>query len=216
MNQKDFSLQQTHLNFSKDYKSKNESGKTKNDMVQNYHWKYQSIWIARQHMNSKKSSQDLKNRSPGKIQFENLEDKEIFDETIDQAAKLATFGFGQAKFQDNDARDYATKTLKLPASMQYKGKFPEEDRAENTFDQGFMADLHQARFQQCLLYNNTNNNQQHGRPYGRGGYRGANRGYTRFNTRSFAGNFHQRRNSSGNRFTSPASNTNAPTDNNQQ
>ncbi|KAG1544513.1 hypothetical protein G6F47_005389 [Rhizopus delemar] len=98
----------------------------------------------------------------GKIQFENPEDKEIFDGIIDQAAKLAMFGFGQAKFQDNDARDYATKALKLPASMQYKGKFPEEDRAENTFDQEFMTDLHQARFQQRLLYNNTNNNQQHG------------------------------------------------------
>ncbi|KAG1053289.1 hypothetical protein G6F43_004619 [Rhizopus delemar] len=46
----------------------------------------------------------------GKIQFENPKDKEIFDGTIDQAAKFATFGFGQAKFQDNDARDYATKT----------------------------------------------------------------------------------------------------------
>jgi hypothetical protein len=51
----------------------------------------------------------------GKAQFENSEDKEIFDGTIDQAAKLAIFGFGQAKFQDNDARDYATKALRLPA-----------------------------------------------------------------------------------------------------
>ncbi|CEP11873.1 hypothetical protein [Parasitella parasitica] len=31
-----------------------------------------------------------------KIQFNNEEDKQIFDGAMDQSAKLATFGFGQA------------------------------------------------------------------------------------------------------------------------
>ncbi|KAG1179264.1 hypothetical protein G6F70_008616 [Rhizopus microsporus] len=133
-----------------------------------------------------------------KIQFENPKVKDIFDGTIDQAAKLATFGFGQAKFQDNGVRDYATKALRLPASTQHKGKSTEEDSADNTFGQKFMADLHQARLQQRLLYNNISNNQQPGRPHGKGGFRGSNRGYTRFNTRSVGGDFHQRGNGNGN------------------
>ncbi|CEI98776.1 hypothetical protein RMCBS344292_12876 [Rhizopus microsporus] len=133
-----------------------------------------------------------------KIQFENPKVKEIFDGTIDEAAKLATFGFGQAKFQDNGVRDYATKALRLPASTQHKGKSTEEDSADNTFGQKFMADLHQARLQQRLLYNNISNNQQPGRPHGKGGFRGSNRGYTRFNTRSVGGDFHQRGNGNGN------------------
>ncbi|ORE00759.1 hypothetical protein BCV72DRAFT_325475, partial [Rhizopus microsporus var. microsporus] len=64
MSQKDFSLQQTHLRSSKDCKSKKEPGKTKKGMAPNCHWRYHSIWIARQHMNSKKSLQGLKNRPP--------------------------------------------------------------------------------------------------------------------------------------------------------
>ncbi|ORE08785.1 hypothetical protein BCV72DRAFT_322846, partial [Rhizopus microsporus var. microsporus] len=64
--------------------------------------------------------------------------------------------------------------------------------------------------------NNINNNQQHGHPYGREGLRVSNRGYTSLNARPFGGNFHQRGNSRGNRFTSSTSSTDTLTDNNQQ
>ncbi|MBM6387213.1 MAG: hypothetical protein JSY10_24980 [Paenibacillus sp.] len=38
-----------------------------------------------------------------KIQFSDEEAKNLFEGTIDQTAKLAIFGFGPVKLQDNDA-----------------------------------------------------------------------------------------------------------------
>ena len=38
-------------------------------------------------------------------------EKQIFEGAVDHAAKLATFGFGQAKFQDSDVREFAAKAL---------------------------------------------------------------------------------------------------------
>jgi hypothetical protein len=38
-------------------------------------------------------------------------EKQIFEGAVDHATKLATFGFGQAKFQDNDVREFAAKAL---------------------------------------------------------------------------------------------------------
>ncbi|KAG1008543.1 hypothetical protein G6F27_006398 [Rhizopus arrhizus] len=63
-----------------------------------------------------------------KVHFDNDEDREIFEGAIDQAAKLATFGFGQAKFQDNDAKELATKALRVPASLKHLEKTQDEDR----------------------------------------------------------------------------------------
>ncbi|KAG1137448.1 hypothetical protein G6F37_013526 [Rhizopus arrhizus] len=150
-----------------------------------------------------------------KVHFDNDEDREIFEGAIDQAAKLATFGFGQAKFQDNDAKELATKALRVPASLKHLEKTQDEDRVSNAFDQEFIAKLHQERFQQRLLSSNYQQQQAQSRPFGRGGYRGNQRGYTRPFTRPFGGNFHQRGKGRGNHFAS-SSNTNNPTDTNQQ
>lgn len=50
-----------------------------------------------------------------KIQFNNKEDKQVFGGAVAQAEKLVTFGFGQAKFQDNDVKGFPTKALRVPA-----------------------------------------------------------------------------------------------------
>lgn len=76
-----------------------------------------------------------------KIGFTNPEDKEIFDGAIDQSAKLATFGFGQAKFQDNDAKEYVTRALRIPVSVQHKIRSNDEEKTNNTFDQEFLDEL---------------------------------------------------------------------------
>ncbi|CEJ01593.1 hypothetical protein RMCBS344292_15616 [Rhizopus microsporus] len=90
----------------------------------------------------------------GKIQLENPEDKEIFDGTIDQAAKLATLGFGQAKFQDNDARNYATKAFRLPASMQLKESHLKRIEQTTLLTKNLWQTSTKPDFSKRLLYNN--------------------------------------------------------------
>jgi hypothetical protein len=52
-----------------------------------------------------------------KINFENEETAQKFATAMEQAAKLAVYGFGSAKLQDQEAREYATKALRLPARL---------------------------------------------------------------------------------------------------
>ncbi|EIE91833.1 hypothetical protein RO3G_16544 [Rhizopus delemar RA 99-880] len=53
-----------------------------------------------------------------KLQFRN-EDQQTFITAMSQAAKLAVFGFTQARNLDQDAKEYATKALRLPASLRH-------------------------------------------------------------------------------------------------
>lgn len=149
-----------------------------------------------------------------RIQFNNEEDKQIFDGAMDQTAKLAIFGFGQAKFQDNDAKEFATKALRVPASIKHLEK-PDEERVQNTFDTEFPTNLHQARFQQRLLNGNAPQHQSSGRQFGRGYFRGQQRDYTGQYTRPFGGHFQQRGRGRGIHFPSSTTNT-TPTETNQQ
>ncbi|KAG1169724.1 hypothetical protein G6F49_000077 [Rhizopus delemar] len=86
-----------------------------------------------------------------RIWLNNEEDKNSFE----GAAKLTTFGFRQARFQDNDVKGFATKAIGMPASLKHLEKPQDEDRVHNTFDQEFIANLQQAR--QQLIENGKSN-----------------------------------------------------------
>lgn len=54
-----------------------------------------------------------------KTEFISAKDRDIFNNAIEQAQRLAVYGFGSAKFQENDAKEVAIKALKLPASIKH-------------------------------------------------------------------------------------------------
>lgn len=85
------------------------------------------------------------------MQFYDYETKDILQRATDKGKMLATFGFGQAKFQDDDAKEFATRALGMPVSLEHLEKAQDDDHARNMFDQKFMANLRQARLTQSTI-----------------------------------------------------------------
>ena len=110
MNQKDSSLQTMHLHSSKDYKSKKEPGKTKKDMVPNYHWKYQ-----RQLLSTNEEMQ-----LPPNINLQNKKDSLFL---ISKPYKSATPNFKIQKGRQNkshpDQACYVITTRARPTDEQF-------------------------------------------------------------------------------------------------
>ncbi|KAG1044387.1 hypothetical protein G6F43_011463 [Rhizopus delemar] len=82
-----------------------------------------------------------------KTEFASTKDRDIFNNTIEQAQRLAVYGFGSAKFQENDAKEVAIKALKLPTSIKHLEHSTEEDGKKNSFDGDFVERLQRARFE---------------------------------------------------------------------
>ena len=66
-----------------------------------------------------------------KAEFGSSENRDIFNNTIDQAQQLAVFSYGSAK-------EAAIKALKLPTSIKHLEPTSEEDGKKNSFDNEFV------------------------------------------------------------------------------
>ena len=80
-----------------------------------------------------------------KAVFTSARDQEVFNNTVEQAQRLAIFGFGSAKFQENDAKDLSLKALRLPPNARHLEHSIEEDGKTNAFDREFVEQLQKAR-----------------------------------------------------------------------
>jgi hypothetical protein len=90
-----------------------------------------------------------------KAEFTSGKDREIFNNTIEQAQRLAIFGFGSAKLQENEAKEVSLKALRLPSSIKHLEYSPEEDGKANTFDRNFVEQLQKARFEDKVIRDAT-------------------------------------------------------------
>ncbi|KAG1150111.1 hypothetical protein G6F37_011279 [Rhizopus arrhizus] len=86
-----------------------------------------------------------------KAVFTSARDQEVFNSTVEQAQRLAVFGFGSAKFQENDAKDLSLKALRLPPNARHLEHSIEEDGKTNAFDRAFVEQLQKARFEDKVL-----------------------------------------------------------------
>lgn len=115
-----------------------------------------------------------------KATFISTGDQDILNDTITQAERLAVFGFGTAKFQEQEARDASIKALKLPSSIKYLDtSATEENGKQDAFDVEFIKELHKARFEEKVIKDSVSNNNRGGYYNNRGynhGYRGRNSG----------------------------------------
>ncbi|KAG1384542.1 hypothetical protein G6F61_000341 [Rhizopus arrhizus] len=66
----------------------------------------------------------------------------ILQRSSEQAKHLADFGHATAKAQDQEARDYALKTLRLPPSLKHLKSQFENNKKTNAFDTEFIEQLH--------------------------------------------------------------------------
>ncbi|KAG1298132.1 hypothetical protein G6F57_000794 [Rhizopus arrhizus] len=66
----------------------------------------------------------------------------ILQRSSEQAKRLADFGHATAKAQDQEARDYALKTLRLPPSLKHLKSQFENNKKTNAFDTEFIEQLH--------------------------------------------------------------------------
>ncbi|KAG1462143.1 hypothetical protein G6F46_009464 [Rhizopus delemar] len=86
-----------------------------------------------------------------KTEFASTKDRDIFNNTIEQAQRLAVYDFGSAKFQENDAKEVAIKALKLPTSIKHLEYSTEDDGKKNSFDGDFVERLQRARFEDKVI-----------------------------------------------------------------
>jgi hypothetical protein len=75
--------------------------------------------------------------------FNSNTDREIFLTGVQQAERLAVFGFGSAKFQEQEAKEVTLKTLKLPASVKHLESSTEDDgrSTRDAFDLNFVEQI---------------------------------------------------------------------------
>lgn len=144
------------------------------------------------------------------LQFRSEEDHQTFITAMSQAAKLEVFGFTQGRSMDQDAKEYASKALRLPASLRHVEQ-EEDSKTTNLFDTEFVKNLHEARFAQKVISGAANNSNGRGRGFPQRGYGRGTRPFSRSNF----GNFQQRGRGRGT-FTPSTTNqhsTNSYTDN---
>ncbi|KAI8364357.1 uncharacterized protein BYT42DRAFT_506345 [Radiomyces spectabilis] len=73
------------------------------------------------------------------------EDKDLYDQTVEKARRLAVFGFGTARLQEAEAREVTTKALKPPYSLRHLETPGEKKYA---FNQEFIERYYQETFKE--------------------------------------------------------------------
>lgn len=124
--------------------------------------------------------EQLKTIREGEISGE--EANAILEEVFESAKRLSIFAWAQGKQQDEEAREFAIKALRLPTSLKHLET--KDTGKKEAFSLEFIEQYNEARFQQSILRSATttnsygqgrggynNNNQQHSRG-GRGFFRG--------------------------------------------
>lgn len=106
------------------------------------------------------------------------EDGDVVNEAIEKVRRLAVFGYGIAKSQEDEAREEATKAIKLPQSIKHLERPATKGDKKYAFSQEFIREYNEASYQQDLTSKSTKNSDN--RPFnyskrGRGSY-GFNRG----------------------------------------
>lgn len=106
----------------------------------------------------------------GEGEISSEEAQTVLEEAIESARRLAVFAWAQSKQQDEEARDFALKALKLPASLKHLET--KESGKKEAFSMDFIEQYNEARYQQAIIRSATSN--QNG--YGRGGFNNQHRG----------------------------------------
>ncbi|KAG0943812.1 hypothetical protein G6F29_011592 [Rhizopus arrhizus] len=99
----------------------------------------------------------------GKISTE--EAHTILEEAFENAKRLAVFAWAQGRQQDEEARDFAIKALRLPSNLKHLET--KESGKREAFSTEFIEQYHEAKYQQSVLRAATTNNSQGN---GRGGH----------------------------------------------
>ncbi|KAG1394937.1 hypothetical protein G6F60_010545 [Rhizopus arrhizus] len=101
------------------------------------------------------------------------EDEELYHTTMEKARRLAVFGFGTARQQENEAKEATTKSLRLPYSLKHL-ETPESGEKKYAFSNEFIEQYYEETFKQKVTSEASrshrfNNNSTRGRG---GGFRG--------------------------------------------
>ncbi|KAI8885341.1 hypothetical protein K501DRAFT_270919 [Backusella circina FSU 941] len=75
------------------------------------------------------------------------EAQQLMDETIENAKKFAVSGWANARYHEDDAREYATKALRLPPSLKHMENKESANKRE-AFSQEFVQQYNEAKYQQ--------------------------------------------------------------------
>ncbi|KAG1473308.1 hypothetical protein G6F56_001022 [Rhizopus delemar] len=75
-------------------------------------------------------------------EIESEEAFSILQRTSEQAKRLAVFGIVTAKTQEQEAKEYALKALRLPSSLKHLESESESSKRANVFDSEFIEQLH--------------------------------------------------------------------------
>ncbi|KAG1174212.1 hypothetical protein G6F36_011269 [Rhizopus arrhizus] len=101
---------------------------------------------------------------------------QLLDEAIESAKRLAIHAWFHARQQDEDAKQYATKALKLPQSLRHL-ESRESSTKRDAFNPEFVESYYEASFQEDLLRKSANNSYSYsGRGRGWNNNRGRGRG----------------------------------------
>ena len=114
-------------------------------------------------------------------QSENGNDWNLFNETIEQTSRLAIFGLGTAKNQENEARELALKAIRLFNNLKHLESSGNQDK-KYAFDEEFVALYNKEKFQQKLIMDSRHSN-------GRGRGSGSTNGYFREHNNRGRGHF---------------------------
>ncbi|KAI8093988.1 hypothetical protein BDF21DRAFT_326557, partial [Thamnidium elegans] len=98
------------------------------------------------------------------------EDLPIFRDSIEQARRLAVYGFGTAKQQEQEAREITTKALRLPHSLKHL-ETSQTSEKKLAFDDKFVEQYYEESYKQKLTGSAVRANQNrdnHFRGSGRG------------------------------------------------
>ncbi|KAG1096098.1 hypothetical protein G6F42_018427 [Rhizopus arrhizus] len=75
------------------------------------------------------------------------EDEELYHTTMEKARRLAVFGFGTARQQENEAKEATTKSLRLPYSLKHL-ETPESGEKKYAFSNEFIEQYYEETFKQ--------------------------------------------------------------------
>ncbi|KAI9266934.1 hypothetical protein BY458DRAFT_556386 [Sporodiniella umbellata] len=81
----------------------------------------------------------------------------MVNEAIEKARRLAVLGYGSARSQEDEAREEATKAIKLPQSIKHLGKPSAKGNEKYGFSQEFIREYNEASYQQDLTLKSTKN-----------------------------------------------------------
>lgn len=97
-------------------------------------------------------------------------DEEIILQSIEQLRRLAVYGFATAKTVDQEAKELATKALRLPDAVKYLEDNDDGDK-KIAFSSEMVQQITKARYESTVLRSAMSNNRAYYRQ-GRGNFRG--------------------------------------------